>query len=293
MADEWYFEMDGRQGPLPAQRLVELKLDGLITADTECTREDRTAPFSQWKELTSLEVGLSEARKAEKRQATTTSFKGPATGAGGLAEQIRAIDRRNRVVAGSTLFFAGLLAFVVALLPTLMTFKLKDRHDHRYLGATLGLRGVGCGDKPCPIRTIDEESLREAGLDYGDKLPMIGFTTFRYAGRVAFFSALLLGLMLLASGALMLGTLKRPGLKAAALFVNHLSLVPFVVLIAGCAIFLVGGIANLGEGVAHVAAGTGARLDGAMRPSLQLIVAGVQVACTVTGYVYTHEVHDT
>ena len=35
MTDDWYFEMDGRQSPLPAQRLVELKLDGLITDDTE------------------------------------------------------------------------------------------------------------------------------------------------------------------------------------------------------------------------------------------------------------------
>jgi len=290
MTDDWYFEMEGKQGPLPAERLVELKLDGLITDDTECSREDRTAPFSGWEELTSTEARLSEARRAARQVALAAPLPGPGPGTGGLADQIRAIERRNRIVAGSTLLLAGVLAFVVALLPALMTFRLKDRRDHLYFGAIFGLRGVACGEGSCPIRAIDEASLQEAGLEYRDKLPLIGFSTFRIAGRVAFFSTLLLGIMLLASGGLMLGTLKRPGLKAAALLLNHLSLIPFVALIAGCAIFLVGGIANLGEGVAHVAAGTGARLDGAVRPSQQLIVAGVQLACTITGYVYTHEV---
>lgn len=299
MTQQWYFEMDGRQGPLEPDRLVDLKLDGLITDATECTLEDRTAPYARWEELTTLEARLLEARRTEKARTTPSTaaaspHRSPGSGATGLADQIRAIERRNRTVAGSTLLIAGVLAFVVAQLPALMAFKLKDRRGDLYLGATFGLPGVGCGDKPCPIRPVDEEAMEEAGLEYRDKLPLIGFDTFRIAGRVAFFSALLLGLMLLLSGGLMLGTLARPGLQGKALLVNHLSLLPFVVLVVGCAVFLLGGLANLGEGgVAHVAAGTGARLDGVMRPTQELIVAGVQLACTITGYVYTHKIHGT
>ncbi len=290
MTDDWYFEMDGRQGPLPAQRLVELKLDGLITDDTECSHEDRTAPFSQWEELTTTEARLREARKTERQTAEKPPAPRSAAGDGGLADQIRAIERKNRIVAGSTLLLAGVLAFVVALLPALMAFRLKDRRDNLYFGAIFGLQGVSCGDRSCPNRAIDEASLQEAGMEYRDKLPLLGFSAFRIAGRVAFFSAWLLGLMLLASGGLMLGTLQKPGLKAWALFVNHLSLIPFTLLLVGCAVFLVGGFANLQESVAHVAARTGASLDGAMRPTQQLIVVGVQLACAITGYVYTHEV---
>jgi len=300
MNEQWYFEMEGRQGPLTPERLVELKLDGLITDATECTLEDRTAPYARWEELTALEARLLEARRTEKARTTPSNaaaaspHRSSGSGATGLADQVRAIERRNRTVAGSTLLIAGVLAFVVAQLPALMIFKLKDRSGDLYLGATFGLPGVGCGDKPCPVRPVDEESMAEAGLKYRDKLPLIGFDTFRIAGRVAFFSALLLGLMLLVSGGLMLGTLAKPGLQGKALLVNHLSLLPFVVLVVGCAVFLLGGLANLGEGgVAHVAARTGARLDGVMRPTQELIVAGVQLACTVTGYFYTHKIHDT
>ncbi|MBU1537925.1 hypothetical protein KKF84_21615 [Myxococcota bacterium] len=301
MDHEWYFEMDGRTGPVDLERLVQMKIDGIIDGDTPCECADDTKPYHQWEQLHDCEVrlmalaqeeeALREAGRVAKQQAVApVAVEPPGESLGDIIDRI---DRRNKFISGMTLAGAGVLGLILFLSTNVLEFKLKSGSGGRYSASKLGLAGFeGNYEREIPSRDFTESGLKSQGLEYRKALKQVSLGTAIAAQRVARYAALLMGIMFIITGIMILLSLLGLNFLAKAYLLNLLTLIPLIVFILAMAVFCVGGIANIKADISFVDAFSNQTLEGGMSVGYGFFFALALIFNAITGTIFSHKLNE-